>query len=107
MNLGSELFEVLPIKYYFIAGAHIDRDINSKQYITSMDEDVEDLMKNRLKVFVTKAPILFKVYPLNIAVEVLVKTNTKLNLILENHPLIPENELKNTEYHVLKYEGHI
>ena len=30
LNLGTELFEMETVKYYFTAGAHIDKDKNSK-----------------------------------------------------------------------------
>jgi hypothetical protein len=60
-----------------------------------------------LKIFSSKIPIKYTDCPLNIAIDVQIKTNTKLNLYLEGQPLIPKEEEKECEYHLLRFEGHI
>ena len=40
LNLDSEqeIFDIEVVKYHFFAGAHIDKDLNAKQYITPFTE---------------------------------------------------------------------
>jgi hypothetical protein len=45
-----------------------------------------------LKIFASKIPIKYTECPLNIAIDVQLKTNTKLNLYLDGEPLIPKVE---------------
>jgi len=60
-----------------------------------------------LKIFASKIPVKYTDCPLNIAIDIQIKTNNKLNLILEGTPLIQDFELLLPEYHLVRYEGHI
>lgn len=60
-----------------------------------------------MKIFSSKVPLEFTEYPLNVAFDVQLKTNLKLNLDLEGRSLIPVEESEKPEYHLVRYEGHI
>lgn len=45
--------------------------------------------------------------PLNIVFDMIIKTNIKLNLIRQNQSLLTNEELKEPEYHFIRFEGNI
>lgn len=64
-NDRSDLVEVTPLNYHFVAGAHIDRDRNMKEYITYLEEF--EATYPLLKVHVSKIPLKYTCFPLNVA----------------------------------------
>ena len=58
-----------------------------------------------MELYMSKAPMKYTSMPLNLVLELVFKTNTKLNLVRQGIQLVDENDHKLPEYHTVRFEG--
>ncbi|CDW76596.1 UNKNOWN [Stylonychia lemnae] len=104
-NIETDVFDIRVVAQYFQSGYHIDRARNNKEYIVRFKPEFE--YNGDLHVFMSKVPMKFTTVPLNIVLELIIKTNMKLNLEWQGKKLLGESEIIEPEYHHVRFEGHI
>lgn len=91
-----------------MVGQHIERNKNDKEHIVPfrVKEGDIDFSRDDVRIYISKLPIKFNQVPLKIVLDLVVKTNMKLNLVWNHQQLVEDDsELLSPEVHLLRFEG--
>ncbi len=79
-NQDTEIFDIHVRQYYFTSGLHVDKNRNDKEYIEPVIIPEGEMKATDIKFYMSKLPIKFTSVPLNIVLDLVFKTNMKLNM---------------------------
>ena len=88
-------------------GQHIERSRNNKEHIVPFraKEGDLDFSSEDVRIHISKLPIKFNQVPVKIVLDLVVRTNVKLDLVWNHQRLLAEDDLLSPELHLVRFEG--